>query len=372
MSEVDINFIKKILEVTPKLIIVITKIDFLNETELKDIVSFTNEYIKKELNINPPIYQFSIYNKLTLETIIKFFIDINKNYKNEIEKILKYKVISALDVNKSYLELAVKLKEIQDKNLSEIKNTILDEKLSLEYVRKELTLITKYYLNSTRDKVQNVLIKYEKEINIDLKTELENIHSKWNGNLYKVSRKHEAFLQNYLRNKLKLIVENENGSWNTIMNNPANHFISFINSFRESVNTKLETILGIKIKNFNLNFQKERILYPDIVSVKSFDIPLDLIWFLFPMAIFRNIFNKHFIRQIPLMVERNIYRLISELTNNLNKEILSYKVQSLNYISSELITINQILKKQNYDKESLISKIEEVNNLISKFLLNVN
>jgi len=44
----------------------------------------------------------------------------------------------------------------------------------------------------------------------------------------------------------------------------------------------------------------------DIIATKSFDIHLDLIWFLIPMVLFRKFFERHFIRGIPRDVEMNL------------------------------------------------------------------
>ena len=47
---------------------------------------------------------------------------------------------------------------------------------------------------------------------------------------------------------------------------------------------------------------------PDIRTPQSFDIHLDLLWFLIPMGLFRRFFERFFIRGIPREVETNLSR----------------------------------------------------------------
>jgi hypothetical protein len=76
------------------------------------------------------------------------------------------------------------------------------------------------------------------------------------------------------------------------------------------------------------------------------------------MFIFRNIFLKHFKKQIPSLVETNIHRLISDYTEKINKEILKLERKSFNLIKEEYYTIESTLSINQNDAENILNAIK--------------
>jgi hypothetical protein len=61
------------------------------------------------------------------------------------------------------------------------------------------------------------------------------------------------------------------------------------------------------------------------------------------MRYFRNIFFRHFQKQIPVEVDKNLHRFISDITYKIIKSIYNIHKQSLQYLSNETNTVEQIL-----------------------------
>jgi len=102
--------------------------------------------------------------------------------------------------------------------------------------------------------------------------------------------------------------------------------------------------------------------HPDISFTKTFDIHLDLIWFLIPMIIFRKIFERHFTQGVPKEVEINLSRLAYQWEKNVNNAIEAMRTQTINYIHEELSTIEALLSRtqgQTNDIKYIISQIEK-------------
>ncbi len=81
---------------------------------------------------------------------------------------------------------------------------------------------------------------------------------------------------------------------------------------------------------------------PDISISWSFDFQLDLLRFLFPMIIYRVFFKRHFVKQIPAEVEKNYYRLTSDMNELVNKQMDYLMLQALSYINEELSMIERL------------------------------
>jgi vacuolar-type H+-ATPase subunit D/Vma8 len=159
-----------------------------------------------------------------------------------------------------------------------------------------------------------------------------------------------------LSDELRKVLQQERHTLDDLLNKAQAHFSHFMVSFWERLNHRLQAVMGvtIPIKDWPIDIQE--IENPDISVSWSFDIQLDLLWFLFPMSLFRNIFFGHFQKKIPFEVEKNIQRAISDLTEMINKEIDRLHFQTLSNIENELNTIDTLLSDQKTES-AVISKM---------------
>ena len=78
------------------------------------------------------------------------------------------------------------------------------------------------------------------------------------------------------------------------------------------------------------------------------------------MFIFRGLFEKHFLNEIPWSVEVNLSRLAAQWENRINKAIDEMRKQTTAYIRDEIETI-----------ESLLSKTQGQTGEIQKMVMNL-
>jgi len=121
------------------------------------------------------------------------------------------------------------------------------------------------------------------------------------------------------------------------------HFNNYLSGFRERLNQNLEKVLGVKMPEDDFEIEIRLMEKANISVSWAFESQIDLLWFLIPMSIFRNKFRKYFLKQIPREVDKNLHRLVSLLSNNINAVIDELHLQTVNYITSELDKIKNIL-----------------------------
>jgi hypothetical protein len=63
------------------------------------------------------------------------------------------------------------------------------------------------------------------------------------------------------------------------------------------------------------------------------------------MFIFRRLFEKHYLNQVPNIVVVNLSRLAAQWEDRINKAIEEMEKQALNYVQDELATIESLLSK---------------------------
>ena len=214
--------------------------------------------------------------------------------------------------------------------------------------------------NNMRDKIYNILNAHKNEIIEEVSNKFNTVYNGWNGNLYKLTRNYEFWLRNTLSEKITLIADIESNKIESILENINKHFNFFSKSFRERLSNNIKTILGISISSNEWNIEFKGIKKPDISIYRAFDNHLDLLWFLFPMIIFKKLFKKYFLKQIPGEVDKNIHRITSDYTEIINKTIDNIKDETLINIQKEIITIENALKSNLDKSEEYIKVIENL------------
>ena len=230
-------------------------------------------------------------------------------------------------------------------------------------MRKELLLVEENMKGETRGIIFNHLIEFKKEIILRLKEDFKNEYSGWKGNLLKISRKYEDWIGKNLINEIKGLVLHEKDKFKEILANAEKHFSFYLKSFRERLNENLFKVLGIKLNEEEWVIGIPGIETPDISTYFSFDFHLDLLFFLFPMFIYKNIFGKYFLKQIPDEVEKNIYRVTFDLNEMINNEIERMRELSLQYIEEELLSLDSMIA--NIKDESGVY-LEHINKIKAK------
>ena len=117
------------------------------------------------------------------------------------------------------------------------------------------------------------------------------------------------------------------------------------------------------MKPENWDIALNEIRNPDISISRSFDFHLDMLWFLFPMIIFRNVFRKFFKKQIPKEVEKNLHRLTSGLTQRTNREMDQLMSQSLAYMNEELQVMERLLSENQENSEYILGRMNKIKDI---------
>ena len=367
LSEFDLKLIKELDSNSYKLVCLLTKTDLFTIEQLEEINIFLQTSLNNEIGKNIEIYNYSIlsntnfYKNKISESICKPLLE---RYDNEIEKIYQHKVLKIATNCLNYIEIAhqASLKTDDEKKL--LKEKIFDEKVNTVFIQQELRLITADSKSRVRDTVYNIFDKYSKNLLSELRNDLNNEFPLWKGNLYQLTRKYENWLKSALTLKLKNIADKEQLQFNKILNKINAHFSFYTKSLREKLSKNIFKVLEIKLRSDEWKPEFKPLKQPDISIYRTFDSNIDLLWFLFPMFIFRNIFKNYFSKQIAHEVEKNIHRLTSNITDIINKETNNNKEQTLIYILNELNTIEKVLSGKKSNSNDYSKTINELKQII--------
>lgn len=348
LSDNDVQLIRELTQHTPNIVLLLTKTDLLSPDQQTEVIEFFKRTIQRELNRPLPIYAFSTRVnaeqwKDRLEEGLLFKLSSNRDF--EFKKILQHKMQSLLKGCLGYLEIALKTSLQADHDRDLLRKQILDEKVNFDLIREELTVIARENQRQTRILIMDYLDHFQKPLRKKISEELERELSIWKGNLWKLTRKHEEWLADRMTEEMRHISKTENRHFYGTLRKAHVSLSRSVEAFRSLLDKNIERVLGVRLAEADWKIEVSEPDHPDIKTIRSFDFHFDLIWFLIPMFIFRGLFEKHFISEIPREVESNLSRLAAQWEDRINSAIGEMRKQAINYVKEELSTIDALLSK---------------------------
>jgi GTP-binding protein EngB required for normal cell division len=368
LGEDDLQLIRDLRKHTPKIILLLTKTDLLSYEQQEEVVHFFRTTLQRQLHEEFPVFLYSTRSeteqwKERVESEI--FRPLSINRQDEFNKILRHKIQSLVKGCLSYLEIALKTSLQVDLDREQLRKQILDEKVNYELVRQEITLITREYSSETREIIQNYLEKFHQpHLMRKMATMLLKEMPSWKGNLSKLTSQYENWLKETMAQEISLISKTEHKHFFGTLKKAHAGLSRTLEAFRTLLNENIEKVLGLRLAEAEWKIEVAEPSQPDIRIGRTFDFHLNLFWFLIPMFVFRSLFERHYLNQVPNIVVVNVSRLASQWEDRINKAIDGMKKQALKYVQDELATIEALLSRAQGQTEGIQQTMEELKEII--------
>ncbi len=256
-----------------------------------------------------------------------------------------------------------------DLNRDSLRDQIFNERVNEELMEEELGIISREHQRQTRSMIESYLSPFLSPLIKKVEARLEKDMPLWKGNLWNLSRRYEAWGSETMSEEMRGISKSENLNFLGTQKKAHASFSRSLEAFRKFLGDNIENVLGVKMAGVDWKIDVVEPDHPDIAFTKSFDIHLDLLWFLIPMFLFRRIFERHFMKGIPKEVEINLSRLAYQWEKSVNHAIDAMRNQAVRYIHEELTTIEALLtgnRGQTDDIKQFIAQIESLSENLSR------
>ena len=366
LSQHDLDLIRELTSHTPNIILLLTKADLLSKEQQEEVIAFFSQTLQRELHRTLPVHLYSTKNNTDeyrnrIEQDIFQTIAANRDY--EFLRILHYKTQSLAQSCLGYLRIALQSSLQADLNREGLRNQILNEKVNESLMREELGIIAREHQRQTRPLIATYLEPFSISLIKKVKNKLEKDIPAWQGNLWQLSRHYEFWIAETLSGEMHQLSKTENIHFLGTLKKAHAKFSRSQEAFCKFLDENIENVLGVRLAQVDWNIDVAEPDHPDIAFTKSFDIHLDLLWFLIPMFLFRRIFERHFISNVPKEVEINLSRLAYQWEKSVNYAIEAMRLQAITYIQEELATIESLLSRAQGQTENINQVITQIEKL---------
>jgi len=364
LSENDLALIQELMEYTPDIILLLTKADLLSKDQQNEVITFLNITVKKEFNCEFPIFLYSTRTDTELfkqRLNAELLVPLAQNRQEELDKILQHKLKALAQSSSRYLAIALKAAQQADRDREEVKRLILNEKVNYDLISSELFLVAREQMIKTRALMtEHLHAKHRVALTREIMANLRQAMRSWKGNLWHFTRQYEHWIAETMAKELQELSLAEDEHFFETLHKARAGIARSVSLFKNLLDRNIEKVLGIQLSDADWNIEVSAPAHPDIAFARSFDFHLDLLWFLFPMIVFKRAFERHFLHQIPWAVEVNMSRLAYQWEVGINKAIEEMKNKALIYIQGELSTIESLLSESHGQTDNLREAIEEI------------
>jgi len=374
LAENDLQLIRELKRYTPKIVLLLTKADLLSPEQQKEVVHFFWAALQREFHEEFPIFLYSTRLgteqwKQRVENEI--FRPLSINREEEFWNILQHKIQSLGKGCLSYLEIALKTSLRADLDREQLRKQILNEKVNYELIREEISLIARENSLQTRELIQNYLEKFhEPQLKKKLVEMLQKELPSWKGNVGKLTHRCEDWRREVLTEEISHISKTEHQHFFGTLKKAHASLSRSLEAFRTLLNQNIERVLGLRLAEADWKIEVAEPHQPDIRAGRTFDFHFGLIWFLIPMFIFRPLFERHYLKQVPYDVVVNLSRLAAQWEDRINKAIEGMKKQALKYVQDELATIEALLSRAQGQTEEIQRTMDELKGELKQLIDN--
>jgi len=195
---------------------------------------------------------------------------------------------------------------------------------------------------------------------------LETRRQSWRGNLAAETRAYRDWLQEALIGELRPISLENESAWTDQLEEAGSHINRIVRAFKDRFAGRVQQVLGLTFSGATFEARIHAPDRPDIRIGRTFDTPLDLIWFLVPMTIFRPLVHGHFRRAIAWESEKHLYRLASQYAEAINRSLSQTVDQARTFMRGELETLSRLLAREKTDSESIRKALESIDDPCEK------
>jgi GTP-binding protein EngB required for normal cell division len=367
LSKNDVNLIRILRRHTPKIVILLTKVDLVSEFEQKEIVAFVQSGLHKEFGTEFPIIPFSTragYEHFKREFDNDLLFPLVEARDSARSEIARFKFSSLLNQTRYYLSLALAAAERADADRIKLKAQILNEKTSLESIRMELQALATECAGRTRPWILTRTEELRPEIQRRLTQELQERLSKMTANLWNLSRAYEHWLHEVTEREIRNISLRDSDLFLVPLENSRDALSRAVQGFRDRLAGNIDKALGMQfqVEPFEISLQKPE--SPDVAIGNLFMFNTDLLWFVIPMSLFRSWADRHFLGRIPDETKKNLSRLASQWTEKINAAILMIQRDAERYVRDQLSTIESLLSRTQSEAEGIRMTLSEIESFV--------
>lgn len=368
LSQQDIALLKTVYEYTPKVSILLTKVDLLTELEREEVINFVRGRLEQTFGAAPPIFPYSnrpSYEHLKTQIDETLFCGTLSQFEENRNAVLNRKLETLLRECHDYLTLALRSAETIGAERDALKQQVIGEKEALDEAKSELRLVVNHAAGGTRAAVAKRLDNHHRELEARLSAELLKQFPTWSRSLALALESFERWLNDSLTRELIEISIRERAELLAPLDKLKNQIFHSLQNFRDRLSEQTYRAVGVPLRTSESEIVIEEPGTPDIYIGKIFDRNWELLSPITPMSLLKPLVRRHFAGDVPYMIQKNLSRLATQWDESIRAAMMQILKESNRRLDELINTVERLISTTGDGAPKLRADIERVNTCLN-------
>ena len=372
LTQQDIELISKLTKYTPRIAVLLTKMDILSRSEQGAVMDFVRKQLSQRFKMNISVHPYSIragYAQFSLQFKEQFLSRIADDVISEGRAITKRKIISLLAECEDYVRLSLKSSEMLDSERLELQERVSAEIESLADTKLNIQLVARNATGRTRQSIERALASQERVIRKELLEAFSRESSSFPKGFSSLLEHFEQWLNAALSSKLSTISGAKRNELLQPLIDVQRQYQRLMQTFRDRLSERTMALYGVPLRTSEPEIRPEPPKMPDVKVGRVFDHNWELLSPLIPMYLLRRAVLRRFRQKIGDETFKNLSRLTAQWVEIVTAAIIQLEHEAENRIEDLLSTVEQLTSTPQRDFHQIEIDIRQLQEMTRSFLL---
>jgi hypothetical protein len=347
LSQRDIDLLKRTLQYTPKVAVLLTKADLVSAAELAEVVEYVRAQLAKHFPGTPRIFPYSTrpgFERFRQALEAELASGTLARLAEERESILRRKLDTLLRECGDYLALSLKSAELLQSERQALKRQVIGEKEIAGDAKSAIRLVVQYAAARTRSLVSERLETHQGDLERTLLEAFESEFPKWTRSLATMLGSFEDWLAGALREELAALSIRERSAFLAPLHKVRKQAFGALQQFRDRLSDRAMQAFGVPLRTTETEIHAVEPGAPDIRIGRVFDRSWELLSPILPAWAIRAAVRRHFARTIAYLIYQNLSRLSTQWEDSLNGALWGVEKEARRRMDELLDTVERLVQ----------------------------
>jgi GTP-binding protein EngB required for normal cell division len=365
LSDEDRRLVAEARQMAPRVVVVLTKVDLLNEAERAEVIAFLERALRASFGASVPVLPFSIRSETARclhqlrEAVL---LPVARDVAGERRAALSLKLATLARSCHGYLTVGLRAAERADTERERLHAAVLDESVSAEVLRDELRLAEQRVREGTRPAFEKLFLAQQAMILQRMTHTLTADLRTWQGNLAQQAQRYETWMAERLNTELSPLSRDGALIAVDLLRQAEERFRRVIEAFRDRLSRNIVEATGVTVSSAAWQVKRPEVAVVPVAVSRAFMTNWDLLWWLLPMWLVGGLFRRHVLGRVPWEVEKNLFRLAGDWAGAVDAAVSDLRGQAAAWVDTELATLDRLLKQRTTDASAFreaLRRLEE-------------
>ncbi len=347
LSERDLELLEELRRHTPKIVLLLTKADLLNDAQRSEVMDFVRRQLLQKWQTELPVYFYSIRPEergLKKELEEKLFSPLIRHRDEAAGQIARHKILSLLTQTLNYLRVALAAATQAESARQSLRNKLADERRQFDLFREELQVLARKWSAEALNQSLLKLKPRQDALQDKVAAELPARFPQWPSRLPPLLRAWRAWLQDFLNRELTEISSAEKATFLEPLQRVEQHLRRTLQALQDRLAGHVQAALGVALAPHEIVLEAPEPAAPPI-DIGYVDAAFSLVSPLIPMSLFRPLIERSLLRKSRWETEKNLSRLASNWRDRVVKGINELTRQAEQQALEELTALERMLEQ---------------------------